>query len=114
MTQEYVQARDGNLYVGSSRVAVETIITSWRSLRQTPEQIKADFPTISLAAIYGTISNYLDHQDELDAFFHETEEHDRLRQAAEEARNPEFYAQRRRHLAEARMRLGLNDSDTSG
>lgn len=106
MDSLYVQARDGNLYVGLSRVTLETVILSWQA-GQTPEQIHASFSQLLLVAIYGAITYYLEHKDELDAFFRETEAMDEARQAAEEAAHPEFFADMRRRMAEARRRLNL-------
>lgn len=104
MNTPYVQDRDGNLYVGQSRVTVDTVIAQWQAGR-TPEEIQASFDATRLAAVYGTIAFYLDHQDELDGFFRETEAMDEARQAAAEAARPEFYAGPRNRLAQARERL---------
>ncbi len=85
----YVQARDGNLCVGHSRVTVDNVITRLK-VGRTPEEIHESFPTVPLVAIYGTITYYLEHQDVLDAFFRETEETAAAYHAAEEAKHPEF------------------------
>ncbi len=106
MSSTYIEVRDGNLYVGPSRVTVESVIARWQSGR-TPEEIHAGFPSVPLVAVYGTITYYLEHKDELDAFFRETEELDEARRAADEAARPEFYASIRQRIAEARKRLGL-------
>jgi len=87
-------------------VTLESIVVNWR-LRQTPEQIHEAFPTVRLAAVYGAIAHYLDHQGEVDRYLRENEE---LRQADRttlEAARPEFYATMRRRFAEAASRLGL-------
>jgi len=106
MDSVYVQARDGNLYLGSSRVTLETVILSWQT-GQTPEQIHDSFPQLPLVAIYGAITYYLEHKDELDAFFRATEAMDEARQAAEEAAHPQFFADMRRRMAEARRHLNF-------
>jgi uncharacterized protein (DUF433 family) len=62
---EYVEARDGNLYIGQSRVTLQTLIKAWQSGR-TPEQLQDSFPTLPLVAIYGAIAHYLEHYDERD------------------------------------------------
>ena len=36
---------------------------------ETPEQIQANFPTLTLAQVHGAIVYYLEHQNELDARF---------------------------------------------
>ena len=111
MSAEYVEARDGNLYIGKSRVTLETVIIRWK-MGDRPEEIHKGFPSIPLAAIYGTIAYYLEHQEELDRFLRENEELAQAQRAAAEAANPEFYARMRQRLAEARKRLGLDEPET--
>lgn len=110
MSKDYVQARDGNLYVGPSRVTLDSIIVAWQ-MGQTPEAIHDDFPTVPLSDIYGAIAYYLEHQIELDRWLREGEEQYEARRAAAQAADPEFYVRMRQRLAEARTRLGL---DTPG
>jgi uncharacterized protein (DUF433 family) len=64
----YIEAREGNLYIGQSRVTLQTLIEAWQSGR-TPEQLQDSFPTLPLVAIYGAITHYLEHKDESDVFF---------------------------------------------
>jgi len=73
MATEYVQHRDGNIYVGPSRVTIDSVVINWQA-GLTPEQIQASFPSLSLAYVYGTIAYYLEHQDEIDAWLREGEE----------------------------------------
>jgi uncharacterized protein (DUF433 family) len=101
MGTDYIQLRDGNLYVGPSRVTIDVVVARWREGR-TPEQIHESFPTVPLAHIYGAIAYYLEHQAEIDAWIRETDEMDAARQAAEEAANPEFFTRRRQRFAELR------------
>jgi uncharacterized protein (DUF433 family) len=101
----YVEARAGNLYIGQSRIPFQTLIEAWQSGR-TPEQLQESFPTLPLVAIYGAITHYLEHKDESDAFFRETDELDARRQQAEEASHADFYADMRRRIDLARRRLG--------
>ncbi|HEU5367561.1 MAG TPA: DUF433 domain-containing protein [Ktedonobacterales bacterium] len=110
MSANYVEARDGNLYVGKSRVTLETIILKWQ-MGDSPEEIHKGFPSVPLAAIYGTIAYYLEHQEELDRFLRENEELAQAQRAAAEAANPEFYARMRQRFAEARKRLGLEEPE---
>src|SRR5579863_10338752 len=74
MGTEYVQHRDGNIYVGPSRVTIDSVVINWRDNKRTPEQIHESFPSVPLANIYGAIAYYLDHQDEIDAWIREGEE----------------------------------------
>lgn len=106
---EYVESREGNLYIGHSRVTLQTLIEAWQSGR-TPEQLHDSFPTVPLVAIYGAITYYLEHKDEADAFFRETDELDAHRHASDEAAHNEFYSDVRRRFELARARLGIQAS----
>jgi uncharacterized protein (DUF433 family) len=107
MATEYVQHRDGNIYVGPSRVTIDSVVINWQA-GLTPEQIQASFPSLSLAYVYGTIAYYLEHQDEIDAWIHEGEELYEQQRATDQAARPEWYAMMRQRFAEARHRLGLD------
>ena len=102
-SNQYVQARDGNLYLGATRITVDTVIAFWHKGR-TPERIHESFPHVPLYAVYGTIAYYLEHKDAVDAFFRETEELAEARQAAVEAEHPELFARLRQRIAELRAR----------
>ena len=105
---EYVEARDGNFYIGKSRVTLDSIIIYWQ-MGNSPEHLHESFPTVPLAAIYGTIAYYLEHKEEVYQYLRENEERwERLR-AEQEAARPEFYARMRQRFAEAPKRLGLED-----
>ena len=109
---EYVEARDGNLYIGKSRVTLETIILKWRA-GDAPEALHQGFPSVPLAAIYGSIAYYLEHQEELDQMFREDQQRYEADRVAAEAANPEFYARMRQRFAEARKRLGLENPEVA-
>ncbi len=51
----YVQQREGEHYVGDSRVTVHSVIAAWKR-GAAPEDVAAAFPTLPLVAIYGTIT----------------------------------------------------------
>ncbi|HEX6797193.1 MAG TPA: Clp protease N-terminal domain-containing protein, partial [Ktedonobacterales bacterium] len=61
----YVEVRDGQLYVHGSEVRLERLILAWSRV-QAPEALRTQFPSLSLAAIYGAIAYALGHKDELD------------------------------------------------
>src|SRR5579859_957731 len=70
--EKYVRLRDGNWYVGDSRVSVYSVISAWRRHRdRAPERIQQSYPSLPLVAISATIAYYLEYQAELDAFFDE-------------------------------------------
>jgi uncharacterized protein (DUF433 family) len=90
-TIEHVQEREGEYYVTNTRVPVGVVIASWK--RGTPpEHITEQFPPLSLADVYGVVTYYLDHQQELEAHFTRLEEEYERARLAERAERPEFYA----------------------
>lgn len=112
MSANYVEERNGNLYIGESRVTLETIVLKWRA-GDRPEQLHEGFPSVPLAAIYGAIAYYLEHQQELDRLFSENEKQYQADRAAAEAANPEFYAKMRERLAKARAAREAADAAAS-
>ena len=98
----YVEAREGNLYIGQSRVTLQTLIEAWQSGR-TPEQLQDSFPTLPLVAIYGAITHYLEHKDESDAFFRETDELEARRQQVDEASHAGLHADMCERIEHARL-----------
>ena len=90
-TIEHVQERSGEYYVANTRVPVGVVIASWKR-QAAPERIVEQFPTISLADVYGAITYYLDHQQELERHFARLrDEYERERLQAQ-AKRPEFFA----------------------
>lgn len=62
----------GALRVGSSRVLLELVIRAFED-GATPETIAQQYPTMTLADIYGVIAYYLRHRKEVDAYLAERE-----------------------------------------
>jgi len=112
MSDKYVQARGSGLYVGKSRVSLDSVLYAWRE-GLTPEAIQEDFPSLRLADIYGAIAYYLDHQEAVDQYLRETEELWRKMRAESEAADPEFYARMRQRAAEAGKRTATETPDSA-
>lgn len=72
MVQPYVEQRDGGYYVKGSRVPLEAIVYAFRS-GASPEAIRQDFATLTLEQVYGAITFYLGHQDEVEATLQDAE-----------------------------------------
>ena len=105
----YVETRDGNVYLRGSRVTLETVILNWRNKGRMPQDIQKSFPSVSLAAIYGTIAYYLAHQDEADRFLADNQAQYAAQRAAAQAANPEWYARMRQRFAEAQARMAASE-----
>lgn len=86
----YVESRDGVYRLIGSRVSLDSIVHGF--LRgQTAEAIAQSFPTLSLEQVYGAITFYLGHREEIDEYLREGEEaFDALRQRSRES-DPAFY-----------------------
>jgi uncharacterized protein (DUF433 family) len=65
MDQPFVERCDDGLYVVGSRVPLDSIVLEFRD-GQSPEAIRSDFPTLSLEQVYGAITFYLGHKEEVD------------------------------------------------
>ncbi len=86
----------GALRVGNSRVLLELVIRAFED-GATPETIAQQYPTTTLADIYGVIAYYLRHRNEVDAYLAERE------QQAEEVRRR--IERRQGDMTEVRSRL---------
>ena len=67
MNAEYVEQREGNYFVRGSRVSLDSLAYGFLD-GESPETIRDNFPTLTLAQIYGAIAFYLSHQAETDAY----------------------------------------------
>lgn len=107
---EHVQERDGELYIGQSRVTLSSVIAVWKQEGQRPESILEAYPAVSLAAAYSAVAYYLDHQEELDQYFEEgRREFERLR-AESQAADPAFHADMRERMESLRRSGFLGDA----
>jgi uncharacterized protein (DUF433 family) len=66
MAREYVEQRDGNYYVASTRISLDSIVHAFRR-GDSPETICQDFELLRLEEVYGAIAYYLANQAEIDA-----------------------------------------------
>ena len=86
----------GALRIGESRVLLELVIRAFED-GATPEAIAQQYPTTTLADIYGVIAYYLRHREVVDAYLAKREQ-----QAAEVRQRIESQQD---DLAEVRQRL---------
>ena len=70
MSDEYVEEREGALYVAGSRVSLASIIHAFRE-GASPETIRQNFPSLSLGQVYGAIAFCLSHPQESEAYLQE-------------------------------------------
>lgn len=89
MDHPYIEYRDGGYWVRGMRVSLDSLVYQWRE-GLSPESIKRDFPVLSLKQVYGAITYYLEHQEEIDEYLkraeaEEGEVRERIRAAYPEA-----------------------------
>lgn len=90
MSKEYVVQQEGAYRIAGTRVSLDSIVYAFRR-GASPESIQRSFPSVTLEQIYGAITFYLSHQEEIDRYLLNGEaEHEKLL-AASRAAHPEFY-----------------------
>lgn len=93
---------DGVIRVGNTRVSLDTIIFAFNQ-GATPEEIVSQYTSLALADVYATISYYLQHQSEVEAYLRErAAQRDEVRRVNEARFQPEGI--RARLLARQRER----------
>jgi uncharacterized protein (DUF433 family) len=100
MSTEYVQKQHDVYRITDTRVSLDSIIYAWRA-GQSAETIAQSFPVLTLEQVYGAITFYLAHREEIDGYLeHRRAEYEATRQAARDA-DPMFYQK----MADARRQL---------
>ena len=71
--EQYVRERDGGYYVAGSRISLDSVVHPFKN-GASPESILRSFPLIgSLEKVYGAITFYLAHREDVDAYLREQE-----------------------------------------
>src|SRR5947207_11799258 len=102
--REYVEQRNGGFYVAGTRVSLDSIVYSFKA-GDSPETIRQNFSSLSLEQVYGAITFYLAHKQEVDANIREGEEDLRCSVPHLKESRPELYT----HLERARHELSAQD-----
>jgi uncharacterized protein (DUF433 family) len=63
--KEFVEHRDGSLYLIGSRVPLARIVYGFNN-GETAETIQSNFPTLNLEQVYGAITFYLGNKEEVE------------------------------------------------
>jgi uncharacterized protein (DUF433 family) len=101
---EYVEQRNGGFYVAGTRVSLDSIVYSFKA-GESPETIRQNFASLTLEQVYGAITFYLAHEQEVDASIAEGEtDLSRSVSPLSESR-PELYAR----LERARHEISAQD-----
>ena len=91
MVWEFIEQRGGGYYLVGSRVALESVVYQFLQ-GESPEGIVQAYPSLSLLQVYGGITYYLAHRDEIDEYLKRGEARfEELARAARKA-NPFLYS----------------------
>ena len=98
----YIEQRDGVYVVAGTRVSLDSVVYAFLE-GQSAEAIAQAFPVLGLEQVYGAITYYLAHRDEVDRYLEgRRQDFAAVRQAARDA-DPMFYQK----LAEAKKQTPL-------
>ena len=90
MTDAYIEQRDGVYTVAGTHVSLDSIVYAFLS-GQSAEAIAQAFPVLNLEQVYGAITYYLAHRNDVDRYLiGRRQDFDTARQAARDA-DPMFY-----------------------
>lgn len=102
MSAEYVEQREGFYRVAGTRVSLDSIVYAFIS-GQSAESIAQSFPVLTLEHVYGVITFYLAHREEIDRYLEAQEKDYEAKRAASRAADPMFYQK----LADAKRQTPL-------
>jgi uncharacterized protein (DUF433 family) len=91
VAQEFIEQRGNGYYFIGSRVSLESVVYQFLQ-GESPEGIIQAYPSLSLLQVYGGITHYLAHREEIDEYLKRGEARfEEQARAAREA-NPLLYA----------------------
>lgn len=67
MNKDYVMQTQGAYRIRDTRVSLDSVVYAFLN-GQSPESILDSFPVLTLEQVYGAITYYLAHQEEIDAY----------------------------------------------
>lgn len=102
MSTVYVEQREGGYRVAGTRVSLDSIVYAFIS-GQSAESIAQSFPVLTLEQVYGAITFYLAHREEIDLHLQAQEQDYEAKRTASRAVDPMFYQK----LADAKRQAPL-------
>jgi len=99
MEKQYVEKRDEGFWIAGTRISLDSVALAFLD-GLSPETIVAEcFPVLTLEQVYGSITYYLSHRDEINAYLKRAEtEFEVLRQATNEPTFSQKMAKARRQM----------------
>ena len=102
MSTVYVEQREGGYRVAGTRVSLDSIVYAFIS-GQSAESIAQSFPVLTLEQVYGAITFYLAHREEIDRYLEAQEQDYEAKRTASRVVDPMFYQK----LADAKRQTPL-------
>jgi uncharacterized protein (DUF433 family) len=104
MEKQYVEKRQEGFWISGTRISLDSVVLAFLD-GLSPETIVAEcFPILTLEQVYGAITYYLSHRDEVDTCLQAAEgEFENLRQSTND---PAFT----RKMTEAVRRMQMSHS----
>src|SRR5262245_34389205 len=72
MEKSYVEQRDGGYWLTGTRISLDSLVYAFKR-GAAPESIQRAFPLLTLEEIYGAITFYLAHAQEIDTYLAQAE-----------------------------------------
>lgn len=72
MEKSYVEQRDGGYWMTGTRISLDSLVYAFKR-GAAPESMQRAFPLLTLEEIYGAITFYLAHEQEIDAYLAQAE-----------------------------------------
>ena len=96
----YIDQEDGALRIAGTRVGLSSIVAGFRE-GESPDRIAIEFPTVTVAQVYGAIAYYLENRKLVDDCLAEVDREFERRVRPLSDTNPELFAR----LESARQQL---------
>ena len=72
MEKSYVEQRDGGYWITGTRISLDSLVYAFKR-GAAPESIQRAFPLLTLEEIYGALTFYLAHAQEIDTYLAQAE-----------------------------------------
>jgi uncharacterized protein (DUF433 family) len=105
----YVDMRDERAYIIGHRVPVTALAALWRE-GASPETIQENYPSLTLAQVFGGLAYYLEHQSEVEAQLVADEETFARLRSEQQSQHPERVAEWKRRWDAHRLRQSTSAS----
>ena len=102
-----------DIRIKGTRVGIETILSEYLDGR-IPEEVALHYPSVSLEQVYATITYYLHHHAEMDAYLEKWRSHGEHMWRAQQQNPPEVVKRLRLIAQKRREELLAQSAETGG